>query len=726
MAKIIYKSPQDGRPTPYADVNGYLCVERGIISVDIKGADTYPGIVARAESSGDAWLIADYFDEFNLEGDVLICDGLGSGSEHWENIGSYGIRGESGDDGQDGTAGADGSPGADGTDGTDGIDGLDGLEQIIKGAGTYMWITNKNSQVKGDCWIISDNHDEYNQTGQILVYVNDTANLVGAEYWDNVGWIGTPASHGGPQGPQGPQGEPGDGLIDGGTTGQVLAKASGLDQDTEWVNQTGGSGGSGEASNIVSVVRFDNIYGTWVNSPNAPLTTAITFNLDGARNGAITAVYYKAITLEITDTENRIVMQSIDNFVADELCLIWFAYDEGTGAIHVNVQVGDTGNRPESIGNQRPVITIIGDTAMDVSFGDPYNDAGAIAGDAEDGNITDDIVTVNSVNPNIIGVYNVTYDVTDSKGLAALTAVRVVTVIGNKKPVINMLGSTPVDVTQNDVYNDAGATASDYEDGDITSDIVVTNNVNVAVTGVYTVVYNVVDSDGLAANSASRTVNVVASAINQKPTITLIGSTPIDIFKDSVYTDLGATAFDQEDGDITGDILVLNHVYTDTVGTYYVTYNVVDSSLLAADEVVRTVNVVIDTTLPPAPTNLQLEEGHEPDLNPTITMLGTSPINVDQGSTYNDAGATAEDHNGVDITSSIVTVNSVNTGAINTYTVTYNVEDGSSLPATEVTRIVNVIAVDTSPAFPTNLILTEGDMEGIPAPTNLLLTELNN
>lgn len=53
----------------------------------------------------------------------------------------------------------------------------------------------------------------------------------------------------GPQGPQGPQGDPGatgpagatgQGVPVGGTTGQVLAKASAADYDTEWVAQSGG------------------------------------------------------------------------------------------------------------------------------------------------------------------------------------------------------------------------------------------------------------------------------------------------------------------------------------------------------------------------------------------------------------------------------------------------------------------------------------------------------
>lgn len=49
----------------------------------------------------------------------------------------------------------------------------------------------------------------------------------------------------GATGEQGPQGDPGEGVPAGGTSGQVLAKASGDDFDTEWV--TGGGGGTVEA-----------------------------------------------------------------------------------------------------------------------------------------------------------------------------------------------------------------------------------------------------------------------------------------------------------------------------------------------------------------------------------------------------------------------------------------------------------------------------------------------
>ncbi|MEJ6664208.1 MAG: M4 family metallopeptidase [Flavobacteriaceae bacterium] len=76
-------------------------------------------------------------------------------------------------------------------------------------------------------------------------------------------------------------------------------------------------------------------------------------------------------------------------------------------------------------------------------------------------------------------------------------------------PVITLLGDNPVSVFVGQSYTDAGATASDNIDGDITSEIQVTNNVNTANEGSYSVLYNVADAAGNQAETLTRTVNVV-------------------------------------------------------------------------------------------------------------------------------------------------------------------------------------------------------------------------
>lgn len=79
---------------------------------------------------------------------------------------------------------------------------------------------------------------------------------------------------------------------------------------------------------------------------------------------------------------------------------------------------------------------------------------------------------------------------------------------------------------------------------------------------------------------------------NHLPIITLTGSATINLIVGDAFTDLGATANDDEDGDITANIIVGgDDVDTTKTGTYIITYNVNDSRGTAADEVTRTVIV---------------------------------------------------------------------------------------------------------------------------------------
>lgn len=75
-------------------------------------------------------------------------------------------------------------------------------------------------------------------------------------------------------------------------------------------------------------------------------------------------------------------------------------------------------------------------------------------------------------------------------------------------PVITLLGDSVVNISVGDSYTDAGATATDNVDGNITSSIVVTGTVDTNTQGTYTLTYNVSDAAGNAATAVTRTVNV--------------------------------------------------------------------------------------------------------------------------------------------------------------------------------------------------------------------------
>ena len=99
---------------------------------------------------------------------------------------------------------------------------------------------------------------------------------------------------------------------------------------------------------------------------------------------------------------------------------------------------------------------------------------------------------------------------------------------------ITLLGDNPVTIEAGDTYTDAGATATDTYDGDITSSIVTISNVDTAIVGTYTVIYDVADANGNAAITVTRTVNVVDTTL---PVITLLGDNPATIEAGDTYTD---------------------------------------------------------------------------------------------------------------------------------------------------------------------------------------------
>ena len=127
------------------------------------------------------------------------------------------VRGPKGTDGTDGINGTDGHDGTNGTNGLDGIDGLDGTTFIpsVSATGDLSW---------------SNTDGKTNPT---------TVNVKG------------PAGADGTDGAKGDTGPAGVGIATGGTTNQVLAKASNDDYDTKWVNA--GGEGSGDVQSVNTI-----------------------------------------------------------------------------------------------------------------------------------------------------------------------------------------------------------------------------------------------------------------------------------------------------------------------------------------------------------------------------------------------------------------------------------------------------------------------------------------
>lgn len=348
-----------------------------------------------------------------------------------------------------------------------------------------------------------------------------------------------------------------------------------------------------EGDIAVNWTSIDNFRLYYYGALYTPDTTAPVISLNGDANVSVNlGNAYTDAGATATDDVDGDLTSSItvggDTVNTDAAGTYVITYDVVDSKGNIATQVTRTVTVQIVSDNVAPVITLAGDASVTVEAKTTYTDAGATASDDTDGDISSSIVTVNPVNTNIPATYTITYNVKDAAGNPANQVTRTVLVQDTVVPVITLTGNATVTVEAATTYTDAGASASDNVDGNITSKIVKVNPVNINVPGTYTVTYNVADNSGNAAAQVSRTVIVVDTT---KPVITLTGSATVSFDKGTAYTDAGATAADSVDGDLTSAIAVVNMVDVNTPGTYTITYNVTDNAGNAAVQVIRTVIV---------------------------------------------------------------------------------------------------------------------------------------
>lgn len=171
--------------------------------------------------------------------------------------GQRGEKGERGEKGDPGPAGRDGKDGKDGKDGRPGKDGAPGPRGQAGARGERGEKGDPGTTIEG-----------VETAGELISLVLGDGRRVSwkqarprlfAPFGGGGGGGGGGAGAPGPAGPPGPPGAdgadgadgaagppgaPGVGVPTGGTTGQVLTKASAADFDTQWTTPSGGGGGS--------------------------------------------------------------------------------------------------------------------------------------------------------------------------------------------------------------------------------------------------------------------------------------------------------------------------------------------------------------------------------------------------------------------------------------------------------------------------------------------------
>ena len=231
-----------------------------------------------------------------------------------------------------------------------------------------------------------------------------------------------------------------------------------------------------------------------------------------------------------------------------------------------------------------PVITLVGDSPMTVEIDSVFSDPGVIISDNVDTGL---VVTVTgSVDTSALGSYNLNYSVNDAAGNSATTVTRTVNVVDSTSPVITLLGDSTMTMAVDDVFTDPGSSVIDNVDTNLT--VNVTGIVDTSTVGSYTLSYDVSDTAGNVAVTLTRTVNVVDA---NAPVITLLGDNPMKVTKNTEFSDLGATAVDDVDGDISANITITGVVDITTADTYILSYDVTDSAGNVATTVTRSVEV---------------------------------------------------------------------------------------------------------------------------------------
>lgn len=248
-------------------------------------------------------------------------------------------------------------------------------------------------------------------------------------------------------------------------------------------------------------------------------------------------------------------------------------------ACYVDSRYLNVGNTPDSV----PEITLSGDNPLTILQGEEYIEPGYEALDKEDGDITEKVIIFNNIDINTPDTYNVVYNVVDS--------------VGNSAP----------EVTRQVIVKESKC--NEYTDSLINHEAA--DRVYSKTTGGWwwipkTTTWYLSSSDESLGTDGSKIVTISQTdgqdyilgscpgPDTESPIITLNGDNPLKIKLGSVFTDPGATAIDNNDGDISNQIIIKSDVDTSMLGTYYVTYDVTDAAGNHAITVTRQVDVIED------------------------------------------------------------------------------------------------------------------------------------
>ena len=371
---------------------------------------------------------------------------------------------------------------------------------------------------------------------------------------------------------------------------------------------------------------------------------------------------------------------------------------------------GDGTYRCEIVDNAKdvtaPELRLNGDSEITLPVGTEFEDPGYTATDDYDGDLTDKVVRSGNVDPRTKGTYTLTYTVQDSAGNVTSKTRTIIyeeyanieitlgSILDGVTPMISLKGANPYCMVKGTQYVEPGATATDNVDGNITDRIVVTNKVSGNLMGAFRVVYKVEDSSGnqaiayravIVTTSCPDEVKEPAKAINNAPRITLIGKNSVTINRGTEYIDLGATAYDKEDGDITSKIVTdTSNVNPNSAGIYKVIYRVTDSGGLTSTAT-RTVTVKNPVSGNPSLRWTEKKKNIEVEVGKGDNSLLGLPKAVNENGVQVNVTSRIEDY----VTKKAVSA--INWNQVGKYRVTYTAIHGNGVLKQTKTIVVTII-----------------------------------
>jgi hypothetical protein len=147
-------------------------------------------------------------------------------------------------------------------------------------------------------------------------------------------------------------------------------------------------------------------------------------------------------------------------------------------------------------------------------------------------------------------------------------------------PVVTLNGPSTMALPLGVSYEEFGATAYSIEEGDLTSLIVIKNEIDPQTVGQYAVIYRVTDSQGRQ-GQAVRQVSIIEGPDVTPPVLTVdpaVVHISLCELSTSYLTEGTVQAIDNVDGNLTSQIQMTDHVIPLTTNSYQVDYQVEDSS----------------------------------------------------------------------------------------------------------------------------------------------------